>query len=242
MSTYYNHVGVISRGRGNSIACSLAYIRGERIFDKYLGEWHDNSPRIDVLYKDVVLPPSVPLDYLSPQKLADALNDSEQRIDSQMARSIILALPNEMNITQEVKLVREFIDQYFIANNMCAVFAIHSGRKESKRSYTTIDTCTDNPHAHIIAPIRQIGANGFFAPSWRLGNSTRRNICIPCEKAGLIYKTGNTSEWDSRSECPTKAYMSRVSTVNRQSTLAQRRFLLNSEGLQRTVAISIGRY
>ena len=111
MSTYYNHVGVISRGRGNSIACSLAYIRGERIFDKYLGEWHDNSPRIDVLYKDVVLPPSVPLDYLSPQKLADALNDSEQRIDSQMARSIILALPNEMNITQEVKLVREFIDQ-----------------------------------------------------------------------------------------------------------------------------------
>ncbi len=162
MSTYYNHVGVISRGRGNSIACSLAYIRGERIFDKYLGEWHDNSPRIDVLYKDVVLPPSVPLDYLSPQKLADALNDSEQRIDSQMARSIILALPNEMNITQEVKLVREFIDQYFIANNMCAVFAIHSGRKESKRSYTTIDTCTDNPHAHIIAPIRQIGANGFF--------------------------------------------------------------------------------
>ena len=77
-----------------------------------------------MLYKDVVLPPSVPLDYLSPQKLADALNDSEQRIDSQMARSIILALPNEMNITQEVKLVREFIDQYFIANNMCAVFAI----------------------------------------------------------------------------------------------------------------------
>lgn len=162
MATYHNSVRVITRGKGNSVASSLAYIRGERIYDKYLGEWHDNSFRTDVLYKDILLPPSVPLDYQDPQRLVDALNDSERRIDSQMAKSIILALPNEMDITQQIKLLREFIDQHFVFNNMCAVFAIHSGRKESRGSYTTTDIRLDNPHAHIIAPIRQIGANGFY--------------------------------------------------------------------------------
>ena len=162
MATYHNNVRIITRGKGNSVASSIAYIQGEQIYDKYLGEWHDNSLRTDVLYKEIFLPPSVPLDYQSPQRLVDALNDSERRIDSQMARSIILALPNEMDITRQIKLVREFIDQHFIANNMCAVFAIHSGRKESKSSYTTTDIRTDNPHVHIIAPIRQIGANGFY--------------------------------------------------------------------------------
>lgn len=162
MATYFNNVRVITRGKGNSIASSIAYIRGERIYDKYLGEWHNNSLRTDVLHKEVFLPPSAPLDYLNPQRLVDALNDSERRIDSQMARSIILALPNEIDITRQIKLVREFISQHFIANNMCAIFAIHSRRKESKSSYTTTDIRTDNPHAHIIAPIRQIGANGFY--------------------------------------------------------------------------------
>ncbi len=153
MATYHLSTCIISRGRERSVASSLSYIRGERIYDKYLGEWHDNSRRTDVLHKEIYLPPSVPLDYQDPQKLADALNDFERRIDSQMARSIILALPNEMDVTQQIKLVREFIDQYFIANNMCAAFAIHSGRKDRHKE-SEINCTTDirkaNPHAHVM--------------------------------------------------------------------------------------------
>lgn len=165
MATYHCSVRMITRGRGGSVASALSYIRGERVYDKYLGKWHDNSFRTDVLHKEIRLPPFVPLDYQNPQSLVDALNDSEQRIDSQMARSIILALPNEMNITQQIKLVREFIDQYFITNDMCAAFAIHSGHKDRWKN-PGIDCITDiredNPHAHVIAPIRQIGKNGFY--------------------------------------------------------------------------------
>lgn len=53
MATYHNYVRIITRGKGNSVASSIAYIQGERIYDKYLGEWHDNSLRTDVLYKEV---------------------------------------------------------------------------------------------------------------------------------------------------------------------------------------------
>ncbi len=78
MATYHLSTCIISRGRERSVASSLSYIRGERIYDKYLGEWHDNSRRTDVLHKEIYLPPSVPLDYQDPQRLADALNDSER--------------------------------------------------------------------------------------------------------------------------------------------------------------------
>ncbi len=165
MATYHLSTCIISRGRERSVASSLSYIWGEWVYDKYLGEWHDNTRRTDVLHKEIYLPPSVPLDYQNPQRLVDALNDSERRIDSQMARSIIMALPNEMDINQQIELVREFIDQYFIANNMCAVFAIHSGRKDRHKE-SEVNCTTDmrkaNPHAHVIAPIRQIGESGFY--------------------------------------------------------------------------------
>ena len=161
MATYHLSVRVISRGQEDSLPSSLSYIRGERVYDKYLGKWHDNSSRTDVLHKEIHLPPSVPPDYQEPQRLVDALNDSERRIDSQMARSIIMALPNEMDINQQIELVREFIDRYFTANNMCAAFAIHSGRKSEPEAHAT-DVRMSNPHAHIIAPIRQIGEKGFY--------------------------------------------------------------------------------
>ena len=161
MSTYHFSVRMITRGREGSVASALSYIRGERVYDKYLGEWHDNSFRTDVLHKEIYLPPCVPLDYQTPQRLVDALNDSERRIDSQMARSIIMALPKEMDINQQIELVREFIDRYFTANNMCAAFAIHSGHKSESKVRTT-DVRMSNPHAHVIAPIRQIGERGFY--------------------------------------------------------------------------------
>ena len=161
MSTYHFSVRMITRGREGSVASALSYIRGERVYDKYLGEWHDNSSRTDVLHKEIYLPPCVPLDYQNPQRLVDALNDSERRIDSQMARSIIMALPKEMDINQQIELVREFIDRYFTANNMCAAFAIHSGHKSESKVHTT-DVRMSNPHAHVIAPIRQIGERGFY--------------------------------------------------------------------------------
>jgi len=165
MATYHLSTCIISRGKGRSVASSLSYIRGERIYDKYLGEWHDNSRRTDVLHKEIRLPASVPREYQSPQKLVDALNDSERRIDSQMARSIIMALPNEMEINQQIELVREFIDRYFIVNNMCAAFAVHSGYKDRCKKAEIVripDIHERNPHAHIIVPIRQIGESGFY--------------------------------------------------------------------------------
>lgn len=165
MATYHFSACIISRGRERSVASSLSYIWGERIYDKYLGEWHDNSRRTDVVYKEIRLPVSVPQEYKSPQRLVDALNDSERRIDSQMARSIIMALPNEMNINQQIELVREFIERYFIINNMCAVYAVHSGCKDRcgpTEIVRTSDMRKENPHAHVIVPIRQIGEEGFY--------------------------------------------------------------------------------
>lgn len=161
MATFHFSVRMITRGKEGSVASSLSYIRGERVYDKYLGEWHDNSSRTDVLHKEVNLPAAVPRDYQNPQRLVDALNDSERRIDSQMARSIIMALPNEIDIDQQIELVRKFISRYFTDNDMCAAFAIHSGHKSESNDSTT-NVRMSNPHVHVIVPIRQIGKNGFY--------------------------------------------------------------------------------
>jgi len=82
-----------------------------------------------------------------------------------MARSIIMALPREMDLTRQIELVQEFVDRHFIVNDMCVAFAIHSGHKGRCEEAVVAQPPTireGNPHAHVIVPIRQIGENGFY--------------------------------------------------------------------------------
>ena len=165
MAVYHFNMRISSRGNCQSIVATAAYNNGEKLYDKYIGRTYDYSYRSDVLYKEALLPCSVSQEFLNMQRLLDALNDAEKRIDSQMARVIKMALPNEMSLDRQIALVRGFVERNFMSRNMCAAVAIHSGLLEQHKKpdiIKAVNEFRDNPHAHIIAPIRQIGKEGFY--------------------------------------------------------------------------------
>ena len=98
MASYHLNAGIVSRGNGGSITAVAAYISGEKLRDNYDGKIHDRSYRQDVAYKEILLPFAAPQEFLDRQTLLDALNVSERRSDSQMARTIKIALPNELSL------------------------------------------------------------------------------------------------------------------------------------------------
>lgn len=164
MACYHLNAGIISRGNGRSIVAAVAYISGEKLRDIYDGKIHDRSYRQDVVYKEILLPPIVPHEFLDRQAWLDALNLSERRCDAQMARSIKIALPNELSFEEQIALTKEFVSENFIKQGICADMAIHCGLLDPNRKPAGIEAVQerrDNPHAHIILPFRTVGEDGF---------------------------------------------------------------------------------
>ena len=56
MAVYFLRAQHISRGKGGRVTYAAAYRAGERILDTRTSETHDYSHRLDIPYKEVVLP------------------------------------------------------------------------------------------------------------------------------------------------------------------------------------------
>ncbi|WP_081791459.1 MobQ family relaxase, partial [Paracoccus yeei] len=84
--------------------------------------------------------------------LWNAVEATETRKNSQVAREIRVALPHELDHAQRVELVREFCQREFVNRGMVADIALHApGREGDER----------NHHAHILLTTREIGPEGF---------------------------------------------------------------------------------
>jgi len=177
MALYHCNVTPVSRGNGDSIADKSAYISREKIFDIYIGKTYDYSNRQDLVFKRIILPPEAPQELLKRQILINALNVAERRKDSQMARIIEVALPNELLLNEHILLIEEFVYNNFINVGMCADIAIHAGRYDESRkplSVKAVHERKDNPHAHILIPFRPVDENGFCRTKKQLRYMNRK--------------------------------------------------------------------
>ncbi len=164
MASYHLNANIISRGKGNSIVAASAYISGEKLRDIYEGKVHDRSNRKDVIYKGILLPLGAPRELNDRQTLLDALNVSERLDNSQMARLIKIALPNELPLDDNIALAKEFALENFISVGMCTDIGVHYGLLDERRKPLGIEAVherTDNPHAHLLVPFRTVGMDGF---------------------------------------------------------------------------------
>lgn len=165
MACYHFNAGIISRGHGSSITAASAYISGEKLRDCYEGKIHDRSYRRDVLYKEILLPPNAPREFLDRQTWLDALNASERRSDAQMARTFKVALPREISFEKQLELVREFaLDNFVNKAGLSADLAIHRGELDESQKPVSIEPIherLDNLHAHLIVALRSVTEDGF---------------------------------------------------------------------------------
>lgn len=150
---YHMEVSTLSRGKGRSLGASLSYISGKKIHDRYSGKTYRHR-RFDLVQCRVYLPPSSPNALRDLQCLCDELNKAEKRKDARTGRLFICSFPNELVPGEWAKIVKDFIEENFVAKGLCAVAAIHRG---TNRDFPS----KNNPHVHIIVSTRTVGPEGF---------------------------------------------------------------------------------
>ena len=148
MAIYYFNASVISRSKGRSATASAAYRAGEKILDIRTGEIHDYRKKKGVDEKIILAPSSAPDWVFVRAKLWNEVERFERRRNSQLAREIKLAIPVELDRTQQLELVQKFVTEQFVSQGMVADLTFH-------------DLDSHNPHAHIMLTMREINEDGF---------------------------------------------------------------------------------
>lgn len=141
MAIYHLSIKIISRGKGKSAVAASAYRSGEKIKNEYDGIVHDFTRKGGISHTEILLPQNAPQEFSDRGTLWNSVEKIEKSKNSQLAREIEIALPQELDREKQIELVREYVKENFVNVGMCADIALH-------------DKNDENPHAHILLTMR----------------------------------------------------------------------------------------
>ena len=187
MEFFHSYTKIVSRNKGRSAVAAAAYISGTKMENTWDGLTHDYTRKRHVIYTEVMLPAHAPPEYADRNLLWNSVEWNEIKANAQLARSIELALPAELNHEQNIALIRKYVQENFVDKGMCADVAFHDKRD-------------GNPHAHILLTMHPLTADGKWGDKSRLeyvldADGKR----IPASQNGR-WKTRKvyTTDWDDR--------------------------------------------
>ena len=152
MAIYHLRATMISRSQGRSATAASAYRVAERIEDRRTGLVFDYAARGGVDHTEILAPDHAPDWVRNRSELWNRVEESETRKNSQVAREVRVALPDELTHAQRVALVRDYAQVQFVDRGMVVDIALHApGREGDER----------NHHAHILLTTREVDAAGF---------------------------------------------------------------------------------
>ena len=171
---------------GRSAVAAAAYRSGEKLTNEWDGLTHDYTHKPGVVHAEIILPAHAPPEFSDRATLWNSVEFSEKSSDAQLAREIEVALPVELPRAEQLALVRSYIRDNFVAEGMCADFALH-------------DKGDGNPHAHILLTIRPLKPDGKWGPKCRkVYDLDSQGNRIPDGKGGWKNHREDTTDWNNR--------------------------------------------
>ena len=174
IALYHFHVTQIKRSAGQSAIASAAYRSGKKLHSEYYGEDSDYTRKGGVICSEILLPSHAPPEYANRETLWNAVEKVERGKKAQLAYSFDIALQNEFSMQENIDLARQFWLDNFVSRGMVVDFAVHQSDKE--------DGGIQNPHFHVMCPIRPIEPDG------RWGNKQRREYVLDEDGNRIRYK------------------------------------------------------
>ena len=188
IALYHFHVTQIKRSAGQSAVAAAAYRSGEKLHSEYYGEDSDYTRKGGVICSEILLPSHAPPEYADREILWNAVEKAERGKNAQLAYSFDIALQNEFSMEENINLARQFLMDNFVSRGMVADFSVHSPDKE--------EGGIQNPHFHVMCPIRPIEQDG----KW--GNKQRREYVLDEDGNRIRDEAGNdmfnavpTTDW-----------------------------------------------
>jgi hypothetical protein len=161
MAIYHFHTGIIRASSGKCAVASAAYISGTRLYnDDARGLTFSYTHKEEVIFSEICLPENTPASLKDRQTLWNEFERVQNKANSRNARQFDMALPVELDTTQQIELARHFIQENSVAAGMAVDWALHNK--------------PGNPHVHVMCTVRGFNRDRSWA---RMEKKSYRTRC-----------------------------------------------------------------
>lgn len=161
MASYHLSATIIGRSDGRSAIAAAAYRSGSVLTCPETGTVHDYERKGGVVTAFIVAPEDAPEWATDRAALWSAVHAKEARKNSQLARELTLALPNELPAAEAEALIRKWVTDECVSRGMIADVALHNPTPRPGQSW--------NQHVHIMLTMRALDAT--TADGWAKGKA-----------------------------------------------------------------------
>lgn len=196
MAIFQFNMQIIGRSEGRSVVSAAAYRSAEKINNDYTGTVDDYTRKKWVEHSEVCLPPNAPSKYKDRAVLWNSVELTEKGRTARLAREIEAALPVELSMEENIRLVQGFVQDAFVSDGMIADINIHNPpvtdsrgipiNKDGKPAADMEEMVFQNPHVHILLTVRPMDENGNWA-----AKSQKEYVC----KKGNVVKNMTAEEF-----------------------------------------------
>lgn len=151
MAIYRLEAKIIGREkRGRSVVAAAAYRAGTKLNGERDAKTHDYSRRSKGVMATVMLVPEhAPSWATDLEALWNRVEANERRVDAQLAREFILALPVELSTDEQLQLATGWAQRELVSAGMAVQLSLHHDVKNA------------NPHVHLLCTMRRFDGDGF---------------------------------------------------------------------------------
>ena len=165
MAIFHIDFKILKRSEGKSSLYLAAYNSRMRLKDEKTGlVFNYEKKKEDLMHEEIILPDHAPIRFKDRSTLWNSIESKNNRRDSQQSRYFIVALPRELTLEQNHKLLTDYIKKNFIKKGMCADIAIHN------------DSENNNPHAHVMLTMNDVNEMGFLNKNREWNNKNNVEI------------------------------------------------------------------
>lgn len=152
MAIQFARIEIVSRSNGGNACCKGAYNARAIVKDKKTSITYNFKNKGDNVYHKVLLPEYADKKFLSVSQLMNEVEECEKRKDSQLLKDIVLALPDDKELTLEdrIKITHLLIEKRgWVKEGLGVQVDIHEPHDGEK-----------NWHAHLLVTTRRFTHDG----------------------------------------------------------------------------------
>lgn len=223
MAIYRCEIKTFSRSKGQTAIAAAAYRAGLSITNEATGLISDYSRRRGVDLSAIVAPRGSPAWAQDPSKLWQAVENSETRKNSTVAREFLVSLPHELSASQRRELADDLASSLVERFGFAVQYSIHKPDRGSDDR---------NHHVHILASTRKLEADGFTDKTRELDEI--KGGAVPevremvagivnrhMQAAGLAETVSHLSLLDRQANAASAGDLKQFAEVNRQPTIKE---------------------
>lgn len=145
--------------RGRSVIAAAAYRAGTKLKDELRDKTFDYARRVKgVIQSAILAPDNAPAWAHDSGQLWNMVEVSEKRVDAQLAREFILAVPPELSADAQFQTAVDWARKELVTSGMIAEISLHHPKSGT------------NPHVHILCTMRKLDGEKFSAKKPREWN------------------------------------------------------------------------